>query len=282
MQEASEATAAIVKENWLRVTDDVASACQAASRPPDSVRIVGVSKYVGPELTAQLVSAGCRTLGENRPQSIWQKQEWFDNRRIPDGSGAQSDSESLDFQWHMIGHFQRNKVRRTLPMVGCLHSLDSLRLAQTIQDELQKSQGHGATPQSVEVQQAIASKSPAEPRSELAGVPRLATLVEVNITEDATKTGLPASELFGLLEQAASFECLAIQGLMAMSTHFAGGEQARREFAQVRALFEQACQRFPSLGLTELSMGMSGDYREAIAEGATMVRIGSSLWEGIR
>lgn len=235
---ATAKTAEIVRGNWERVQEQVAAAMEAASRN-DEIQIVGVSKYVGPELTQQLVQAGCTVLGENRPQVLWAKDEWF--RQNSDAQPA----------WHMIGHLQRNKARRTLPILSYLHSVDSLRLAKTLSEETAK----------------IGSQLP--------------ILLEVNVTDDESKTGLPVAQLFELVEEVSDMEELRIEGLMAMSTHFSGGDQARREFAEVRKLRDKLQESFSHMEFTELSMGMSGDYREAIAEGATMVRIGSSLWEGI-
>lgn len=236
--EANEKNAQIIAQNWLRVVDQVEDARVAALRS-DPVTIVGVTKYVEAPLAHLLVLAGCHCLGESRPQSLWAKHEWMSEHEL-----AQPD-------WHMIGHLQRNKVRRTLPMIGCLHSVDSLRLAQTLSSEAER----------------IHTQLP--------------VLVEVNVTQDADKTGLNPEELTAFFEAALPLSGIQITGLMAMASQFSGGAQARREFARVRQLRDEMQQRYPDTPLSQLSMGMSGDFREAIAEGATLVRIGSSLWEGI-
>ena len=114
----------ILRSNWLKVTAEVAEACQAAGRTPEEVKIVGVSKYVGPELTELLASVGCHELGENRPQQLWEKCDWL---------AAQPQPPIV--HWHMIGHLQRNKVKRTLPLISWLHSVDSLRLATAVSQE---------------------------------------------------------------------------------------------------------------------------------------------------
>ena len=152
----------------------------------------------------------------------------------------------------MIGHLQRNKIARTIPIIRLLHSLDSLRLAQAL---------------------SLESKT-----LELT----LPVLVEVNVTEDGAKTGLPATQLTSFFDQVAGLPHLRIQGLMAMSSLAADSSAIQREFEQVRLLRDQIQRQFVGMcQLNELSMGMSGDYREAIAQGATIVRIGSLLWEGI-
>lgn len=227
-----------VQANWNEVRSQVDAALATSGRS-DAIRIVGVTKYVGPELTSFLVEAGCEVLGENRPQVLWEKHAWFEERGITQP------------RWDVIGHLQRNKVRRTLPMIGWLHSVDSQRLVNTLQSE-----------------------------AERVGLV-LPILIEVNITPDQEKTGLQPDALPAILDGLEQCENLEPRGLMAMSSHFSGGDQARREFADVRELRDQYSARYPELDLSELSMGMSGDFREAIAEGATLIRIGSSLWEGI-
>ena len=233
-----------IGDNWRRVTEQVAEACHAVGREPSEVRIVGVTKYVGPELAWELAQAGCRWLGENRPQSLWAKFEHC--AAIATAEGTESP------EWHLIGHLQRNKLRRTLPMIGCLHSLDSLRLAQAISQEMAE-----------------------QPRP-------LAVLVEVNPTGDASKTGLAPEDLPRLVEELVALPGIRLRGLMAMSSLGGSLDTARREFESVRALRDRLQAGLADRAdLGELSMGMSGDFIPAIAAGATLVRIGSSLWDGV-
>ncbi len=234
------AVAARIKDNWCELVESVKQSASQAGRSADEIRIVGVTKYVTADHAIDLVHAGCRHLGESRPQSLWEKSEAL---REIDG-----------IQWHMIGHLQRNKLRKTLPLIHCLHSLDNLRLAQSLADELDTQPPRGSLP----------------------------CLVEVNVTQDTTKTGLPPTELPKFLEQLAPLKRIKVIGLMAMSTLHATSEQIRHEFAQVSELLVAMKLRFESThDLSQLSMGMSDDYREAIAEGATIVRIGSTIWKGV-
>ena len=109
-----------IRDNWLRVVDDVESICASAGRAPKSITILGVTKYVGVAETEALVSAGCMDLGENRPQLLWEKREAL---------------ASLPIRWHQIGHLQRNKVRRTVEGgLHLVHSVDSLRLGRAVND----------------------------------------------------------------------------------------------------------------------------------------------------
>lgn len=240
---ATPETARIVADNWKRVCEAVVEACAQAGRSASEVTVVGVSKYVGPELTQQLIQAGCGVLGENRPQQIWDKDQWL--REHASGSS---------FEWHMIGHLQRNKARRTIPLLGSLHSLDSLRLAKAVND-------------------AAANSEQSEPR--------LDVLLEVNVSAEEAKTGAGREEILEIASALVDLPHLRLRGLMAMSALNADAEQARRQFSQVREYRDQLAGQFPDLDWSQLSMGMSGDFEQAILEGSTFVRIGSSLWTGV-
>lgn len=155
-------------------------------------------------------------------------------------------------RWHLVGHLQRNKVARTLPAVHLIHSVDSTRLLAAIDE--------AAT-----ARQCIAD-----------------VLLEVNISGQPQKHGFPPDALADALQQAARCRGLRVRGLMAMAGTPGDLASARREFASLREL-RNRLQHLQSshVQLDELSMGMSGDFEVAIEEGATMVRIGSALFEGI-
>lgn len=155
-------------------------------------------------------------------------------------------------EWHMIGHLQRNKARRILPHLTLLHSADSLRLL----DAVNRMSGElGRTTDA---------------------------LLEVNISGDASKFGFAPSELQALLPQIAALTNVRIRGLMAMAGLAGKLEDARADFARLRDLRDRLAQDCPAtISLNELSMGMSGDFEAAIGEGATMVRVGSALFEGL-
>ena len=110
------------RQNLAAVRDRIATACRTAGRDSGDVRLVGVTKYVSAELTRMLLAAGCHDLAESRPQSLWAK------------AAALADHEPAP-RWHLIGHLQRNKLRRTLPLMSLLHSLDSVRLLEAIEAE---------------------------------------------------------------------------------------------------------------------------------------------------
>jgi len=230
------------RSNLAAVRDRVVEACRRAGRDPGTVRLVGVTKYVSAGLTRMLLDAGCTDLAESRPQSLWEK------------SATIADHDPTP-RWHLVGHLQRNKIRKTLPLLTLLHSLDSLRLLEAIEAE-------AAT----------------------AGIVCNA-LIEVNVAGDPGRTGVMETDAAGLLEAAAGMPHVRILGLMGMAAapeEDATGSVARRQFARLRGLRDELTGCMPTAtGLPELSMGMSGDFVEAILEGATLVRVGSALWEGI-
>ncbi len=224
-----------LKDNWLRVCDEVAQAAAASGRGPSDVRVIGVSKYVDADTTGALVEAGCHALGESRPQQLWTK--------------AESLSLGDTVRWHLIGHLQRNKIRRTLRYDPVVHSVDSQRLLEAIADE------------------AVLRDYQAD------------VLLEVNISGDQAKTGFAPDGLGRVLANLPP-SGVRVLGLMAMAGWGTDPDDARRQFAKTRQLRDELAS-VTGCELSELSMGMSGDFVAAIAEGATMVRIGSRLFEGV-
>jgi pyridoxal phosphate enzyme (YggS family) len=226
-----------IADNLERVRERIAAAADSAGRSADEITLVGVTKYVGPQEAAELAAAGCHDLGESRPQELWSK---FDAVL----------SESI--RWHLVGHLQRNKVRRTLPLVSMIHSVESERLLAVIH----------------------------EARSYEESTPPTSVLLEVNTSGEPAKHGLAPDAVEPLLSAASRYPRVAIHGLMTMAALEGGDAVAARNFASLRELRDRLKQRVPDcVNLNELSMGMSGDFEIAIREGATMVRIGSLLWE---
>jgi pyridoxal phosphate enzyme (YggS family) len=231
-----------VRANFAAVRGRVEEACRSAGRDPAAVRIVGVTKYVPADLARLLLECGCVDLAESRPQSLWEK------------AGALADAEPKP-RWHLVGHLQRNKIRRTLPILSLLHSLDSRRLLDA-----------------VDVEAALAGRV-------------CDLLVEVNLAGDPARTGLAEADVAPLVEAACGLGHVRLRGLMGMASAPEGpaaAEVARRQFARLRALRDALQRQFgTACALDELSMGMSEDFEAAILEGATLVRIGSALWEGV-
>ncbi|MGE5192366.1 MAG: YggS family pyridoxal phosphate-dependent enzyme [Deltaproteobacteria bacterium] len=155
--------------------------------------------------------------------------------------------------WHLIGPLQRNKVRSILPLTTLIHSADSLRLLETI-DRI---------------------------AGELALRPRV--LMEVNLSREAAKHGFQTEDLLAAWPNILQLKNVQIEGLMTMAAYSPNPENARSAFAGLRRLRDELQSRSAGTGvrLEHLSMGMTGDFEVAIEEGATLVRIGSALWEGL-
>lgn len=223
-----------ISDNLNRVRQRMAAAAERAGRSVDSIRLLGVTKYASLEETRALFAAGCHDLAESRPQDLWDKaKELIDP----------------DLRWHFIGHLQRNKVRRTLPWLHLIHSLDSQRLLQELESEAGRS-----------------------------GL-RIKVLLEVNISGDPNKTGIAPNEVKSLVEQVLGSLHVELRGLMGMAGLGTDNDSARSCFDRLRELRDDLQTQYPEANLSELSMGMSGDYESAIAAGSTMVRIGSALFE---
>ncbi len=193
----------------------------------------------------ELIAAGCHDLGESRPQELWTKLAVV-------SEGANGAAANQAVRWHLIGHLQRNKVDRTVPLVSLIHSGDSLRLLEAV-DAAARQQNR-----------------------------RMPLLIEINVSREQSKQGFGIEEIERHLPAIAKMSAVEIRGLMCMASREGDLEQARREFAALRELRTRLMKASPpNIRLDELSMGMSGDFEVAIEEGATMVRIGSALFEGI-
>lgn len=229
---------ATISDNLQRIRDRIAHAADAADRDVSEIKLVAVTKYVDADVTAALLAVGCNQLGESRPQQLWQKAE----------------SETLgSAKWHLIGHLQRNKVQRTVPLVDLIHSVDSERLLRAI-DKAAADLNHPAQ-----------------------------VLLEVNTSGDEEKHGLTPDGLKQLLEKSSDFPNVSVRGLMTMAAREGGTAVAGKNFAALRQLRDKCQKNCPdATRLDELSMGMSHDFEVAIREGATLVRIGSALFEGLR
>jgi pyridoxal phosphate enzyme (YggS family) len=234
-----------IAENLAAVRGRIADAVRASGRTADAVTLVAVTKYVDVTATAALMAAGCSDLGESRPQELWSKAAALGGTGVLAG-------QSNPIRWHLVGHLQRNKIRRTLPLLHLIQSVDSRRLLEAINAE------------------AALLGHPAE------------VLLEVNISGDASKTGLPPHEIEPLLADASAWPDVCIRGLMGMASLEGGDAAAARDFEALRLLRDRLAKNFPpEVSLAELSMGMSDDYEIAIAQGATIVRVGSALFEGL-
>jgi PLP dependent protein len=239
-----------IADNLRRVQERIASAAESAGRRADEITLVGVTKYVDTNAALALVVAGCTNLGESRPQELWKKVDEFTAKRASGFIPAVLNAPTI--HWHLIGHLQRNKVARTLPLVTLIHSVDSERLLTAI-NEAHAALNNSSTPINV--------------------------LLEVNTSGDSAKTGLTPTDVELLVDAAPNYPHVVIRGLMTMAALDGGPQVAARNFAALREIRDRLKLSAPTcVQLYELSMGMSDDFEVAIREGATMVRVGSLLW----
>jgi pyridoxal phosphate enzyme (YggS family) len=224
-----------LSENLEGVRHRIAAAAARSGRAADNVRLVAVTKRTRIEGVQQLVALGQHELGENYPQELWKKAEALDPSNV---------------RWHLIGHLQTNKARRTLPLVCLIHAVDSLKLLGILED-LRR-----------------------------AGVPVPPICLQVNCSEEPAKHGWTPGGIVADAAAIAACGQVPIVGLMTMAAMSETAESARPTFATLRET-RDALASATGLRLPELSMGMSNDYEVAVEEGATLVRVGSSLWEGV-
>jgi len=238
-----------LQDNIKRVQQRIADACARCRRDPASVRLVAVTKYASIEAIRTLVELEVRDLGESRVQELCKRAAMVREsmtRRMRDGSCPDRP------RWHLIGHLQRNKVKLVLPWVDLIHSVDSLRLAEEIDAEARKIER------------------------------RIPILLEVNAADDPSKYGVAVAAAAHLAEQLVTLKNVEVRGLMGMAPLTDDERVVRTTFERMRELFDEIIgERVMGPGFKELSLGMSSDFEHAIEFGATFVRIGSALFEGI-
>jgi hypothetical protein len=223
-----------IKENVAQVRERIAAASRRSGRAPDVVKLVAISKTFPPESVRAAYEAGLRDFGENRVQEAACKRP------------ALSD---LSITWHLVGHLQTNKAKPARDLFQWVHSVDSLRLAQKLDQ--------AAAP----------------------GCGRLPVLLEVNLGGEESKAGVGESEIVQLAEQMNQLATLEVRGLMVIPPFFDDPEQVRPYFRRLRELAREIDARnIPHVSMRELSMGMSHDFEVAIEEGATIIRVGTAIF----
>lgn len=241
-----------LSDNLKRVRERIAAACARAGRPENSVQLIAVTKTIEVDVIRQGLELGLTELGENRVQELCKRAsmvEEYRSRRLRVG-GREAVPPSPN--WHMIGHLQRNKVKAVLPWSRTIHSVDSLRLA----DEISRT--------------SVLMKQTTD------------VLVQVNVSEEKTKFGVAVGAAAYLIQDIRRMPNLRVVGLMTMAPYDEDPERARPHFARLREVFEDfVAERIVGAEFRHLSMGMSGDFEVAIEEGATMIRLGRALYEGV-
>jgi len=250
-----------LNENLERVEGAIVAACRAAGRSRGEVELMAVSKTFPAEAIAEAAALGIRLFGENRVQEFEKKSAELGAMEAGSGlpgpqmggtGGTQIQTRSAPEmpQVHLIGHLQSNKAARAAELFDGIDSLDSMRLAERLNEAAGK-----------------LGKA-------------LPVLVEVKLSPEETKEGLEpeSEEMRRLLERLPGCEHLKMQGLMTIAPWGAPEDVTRACFRRLRELRDSWSRQHPRLDFGVLSMGMSGDFPLAIAEGATRIRVGTALF----
>jgi PLP dependent protein len=219
----------------------IGQAASRAGRDASAVEIVAITKTVAVERIREAHAAGFRSFGENRVQERAAKQVELE--------AAASYLAGEAPRWHLVGPLQSNKARRAIELFDVIETVDSLELAQRL-DRL------------------ASEIRPGEPSS---------VLLQVNVDQDAAKSGFEPAALERALPEIMGLPTLAVAGLMTVGRLVEVAEEARPTFVALRRLSERLRTRHERLG-PALSMGMSADYAVAVEEGATLVRIGGAIF----
>lgn len=223
----------MIKENIERVEKEIDEACKRAGRDRNEVTLISVSKTKPLSMLKEAYEAGARDFGENKVQELMDK--------IPE--------MPQDIRWHMIGHLQRNKVKYIIDKVYMIHSVDSLRLAETISSEALKKH--------TEVN----------------------ILIEVNMAEEESKFGAKSGEVISLVNEISKLPAVHIKGLMTIAPFVENPEDNRKYFQKMKHLAVDIMHKnIDNVSMDVLSMGMTGDYKVAVEEGATYVRVGTGIF----
>ena len=222
-----------VAENLKTIRERVDAACERAGRRPEEVALIAVSKTKPLSMLQEAYEAGARDFGENKVQEILEKYP-----EMPE-----------DARFHMIGHLQTNKVKQVVGKAVLIHSVDSLHLAEKIEQEAAK-------------------------RDLTADI-----LLEVNVAREESKFGLMLEEVIPLLEEVKNLPHVRVRGLMTIAPNVENPEENRKHFKKLYQLYVDIKSKNIDNGtMGVLSMGMTGDFEVAVEEGATMIRVGTGIF----
>ena len=229
----------MLAENITEVRGQIAAAAQRVGRSPAEITLVAVSKTKPLELVKIAYNLGVGDFGENRVQEALAKIADFNPAGI---------------RWHMIGHLQSNKAGKVIGSFACIHSIDSLHVAQALNQQAEKASQAGEM------------------------MLRQPILLQVNISGEQSKEGMSEEETPLLARQIVALPHLDVQGLMTVAPLVQDPEEVRPVFRHLRELNERLRQEVAGSSWQHLSMGMTDDYRIAIEEGATIVRVGRAIF----
>lgn len=245
-----------LKSRYAEVQQRIEQAARRSGRSASSIHLVAVTKYAAIDQIRELVQLGHRDLGENQVQQLMTRaalvDEWaMRSRTIPSAVPAAGlpDLGKRPIRWHLIGPVQSNKAKKAVEIARLIHTVDNLRVAESLQDE------------------AVDRDEPCD------------VLVQINASGEQTKSGLPLPAVPYLIETIEEMTAVRCRGLMTMAPHDDDPATARRAFDRCRELFEDIrSDGIAGAHFDILSMGMSNDYEIAIECGANIVRVGSAIF----
>jgi len=224
----------MIEENIEQIRERIRTAANKAGRDPDHIKLVAVSKFFSVDQILRAYAAGQRIFGENYIQEMVEKYQ-----QLPEGA-----------TFHFIGHLQRNKVKLACQACNMIETIDSLNLAKTLNNHLERAKT------------------------------RMNVLVQVNLGQESQKSGVGTDEVRQLLADIGLLPYIKVCGLMAIPPLTENPENTRPFFRRLRLLAESLAAQglFPEVASPELSMGMSDDFEVAIEEGATIIRVGTAIF----
>lgn len=233
MERFGEDPASVLAGNLADVRERIASACHRAGREAASIRLLPISKTVPAEILRIANGLGLEEFGENKTQEAKSKSEILSD---------------LPLRWVVVGHLQSNKAKYVARFASEFQALDSLRIAEALNERL------------------------------TAGQREMDVFVQVNTSGEDTKFGLRPDDVPPFLDALERYPMLRPKGFMTLALFTKDHDRVRRCFALLRELRDRLSHQTPAGAMNELSMGMSGDYELAIEEGATVVRVGQAIF----
>ena len=223
----------MLKDNLMEVQKRILKACERSGRSPEDVTLIAVSKTKPVEMIEEILAEQVVDFGENKAQELKSKYEV-----LPE-----------NIHWHMIGHLQRNKIKYIIDKAYLIHSVDSVRLAEAIDEEAKK---HDLI---------------------------MPVLIEVNMAKEESKFGIMPEDTYDFIREIAHLTNIRVKGLMTIAPFTDDPENNRIHFQNLRKLLVDIKEKnIDNVDMCHLSMGMTGDYEVAIEEGATMVRVGTGIF----
>jgi len=222
-----------IKNNLKIINEKMKKAALKVNRKPEEIKLVAVTKTATTEQIKEAINAGVKIIGENRVQDAKEKYQIL----------------TADIEWHLIGHLQTNKTKYAVEIFNCIHSVDSIKLAQEIDKRSKQFEK------------------------------KIDVLVEVNVSGEETKYGIKPEEVEPFLKEISEFPEIRVRGLMTIAPIVEDKEEVRPYFRKLRELSEEIkSKNIGNVKMDYLSMGMTEDFEIAIEEGANMVRIGRGIF----